>query len=180
MMLASYTATQSGYQGIANRLIRSRFGGSFFRDGEASHTEVVFEAVDGVDHLMPDGTTRPDANGAVWCASAVTFERLPAWSAKRAGRWGGLRFKRIVLDHTKWDVRPYTRDAKVAAQWYKDHEGDVYDWGLVIGMAFWAFSFFFTAESNRWHCASAAAAAGSYKRPEFYHPALLRALVSYW
>ena len=46
MQLASYKSTRLGLQGIANRIIRLRLRGPY------SHTEVVFEPGDGVDHLV--------------------------------------------------------------------------------------------------------------------------------
>ncbi len=58
MLLASYTSTRPGIQGIANRLIRWRL------DGLTSHSEIVFTPFDGVDDLMPDGSAAPDADGA--------------------------------------------------------------------------------------------------------------------
>ena len=64
MLLASYKSTRPGLQGLANVLIRLRLGGIY------SHCELVFQPGDGVDHLMPDGTTAPDENGALWCVSS--------------------------------------------------------------------------------------------------------------
>jgi hypothetical protein len=176
MKLASYLATRPGYQGIANRAIRLRFGGSFFHDGEASHTELVFVPGDGVDHLMPDGTCEPTAEGAYWCASSVAAEKLPAWSKKRAGKTGGVRFKRVVLDNGKWELADLQDDSLAAAQWFWDHEGDRYDWGLALSFLSWPFMFVFKQLSNCWSCAASCAAALRKRRPEFFHPALMRVL----
>ena len=51
MKLASYKGRRKGFTGIFNVLIR------FWLMGKHSHSEVIFEPGDGVDHLMPDGTT---------------------------------------------------------------------------------------------------------------------------
>ena len=69
----------------------------------------VFEPGDGVDDLMPrdssveaaQPSTRPDASGALWCASSAAAEPIPLWSPRRAGRRGGVRFKRIILRAAK-------------------------------------------------------------------------------
>ncbi len=131
MQLASYKSTRPGLQGVANRVIRLRLRGQY------SHNEVVFEAGDGVDHLMPDGTCQPDASGALWCASSVAAERLPAHSPRRAGRMGGVRFKRIQLNPAHWDVVRYHRDPLAAAQHIKRLEGSLYDWQLILGFVSW-------------------------------------------
>lgn len=178
MKVASYLATQAGIEGFTNRLIRWRFAGSFFKDGEASHTEVVFEPGDGVDHLMPDGTTQPDADGAYWCASAVSFERLPAWSHRRAGKIGGIRFKRIRLEPERWEVKPYKHCAKTAAIWFLGHEGAAYDWGQILGFIYWPVACLFPQKEGRWTCSAATAACVGYTRPELFHPAIVRAMVS--
>ncbi len=64
MLLASYTSTRPGLQGVANRVIRLRLSGLY------SHNELVFFPGDGVDHLMPDGTCEP-IDGAYWAWSSV-------------------------------------------------------------------------------------------------------------
>lgn len=179
MKLASYMATQAGWEGIFNRLIRLRFGGSFFKDDAASHTEVMFEPGDGVDHLMPDGTTQPDANGAYWFASSAPLDVLPSWSKKRAGRLGGVRFKRIAPSLEKWEIRDYHRDPLFAAEWYKEHEGDSYDWKMVLGFLNWAWQFVIKRDDNQWACSMSAAAAGRFARPDFFHPELMRAIVTW-
>lgn len=168
MKLASYKSTRPGLQGLANRLIRLRLRGIY------SHTEVVFEPGDGVDHLMPDGTCAPDADGALWCASSVAAERLPAGSARRAGRMGGVRFKRIALDQCHWDVQPYQQDPVAAAQWFKDHEGGLYDWQLILGFLAW----FVPHKANRNTCSEASAEAGGYADAWRFDPCTLHAAVA--
>ena len=76
MQLASYVGTRRSLMGIGNRLIRLRLSGlkeALKTDASldqtvlrASHSEVVFEPGDGVDHLMPDGTCEPNAKGELW------------------------------------------------------------------------------------------------------------------
>lgn len=129
MKLASYVGTRSGIMGLGNIAIRLRLG------GRESHSEVVFEPGDGVDHLMPDGTCEPDANGALWCCSSVGLERMPEW-ARRAGRLGGVRFKRIVLgDH--WALDAVRADPLRAAEWAKANQGRLYDWQAVFRYLLW-------------------------------------------
>ncbi len=80
MLIASYKSTRPGLQGIANRLIRLRLRSIY------SHCEVVFEPLDNVGHLMPDGSCAPGPDGALWCASSVAAEALPAHSPRRAAQ----------------------------------------------------------------------------------------------
>lgn len=176
MLIASYIATRPGFQGLMNRLIRRRFGGKFFSNGEASHCEVVFEPSDDVGHLMPDGTCAPDANGALWCASASAADHMPEWSLRRVGKVGGVRFKRINVQSANWELSPYPRDPLKAAKWFNDNEGKAYDWGSILGFFSWFFSFAKAATTNRWVCSSAVAASGGYLRPDLYHPALMRSM----
>lgn len=149
MLIASYKVTRPGLQGIANRVIRLRLRSIY------SHTEVVFEAGDNVGHLMPDGSCEPDANGALWCASSVAAEALPAHSPRRAGKGGGVRFKRIALNPDHWDTRRIAGTPATAAQWFKAHEGELYDWQLILGFVSWVIP----QKSQRWTCSEAAAAA---------------------
>lgn len=131
MKLLSYHGTRPGITGLGNILIRVRLRGPY------SHNEVMFEPGDGVDHLMPDGTCEPDATGAYWCASAVGLERLPVWSRRRAGRLGGVRFKRIVPDSARWTAEDTDRDPLQAARWAREHEGSLYDWQFILGFLAW-------------------------------------------
>lgn len=149
MKLASYKSTRPGLQGIANRIIRLRLRGLY------SHNEVVFEPGDGVDRLMPDGSCAPDANGALWCASSVAAETLPGYSPRRAGKAGGVRFKRIALDPSRWDTQHVACDRAAAAQWFRTHEGELYDWQLVLGFLAWIVP----QKAMRWTCSEACAAA---------------------
>ena len=143
MKLASYVGTQSGYKGLGNILIRLRiagikeaihlkpYGGTTLR---ASHSEVVFEPTDGVDHLMPDGTCKPDSEGRLWCASSTGMDILPSWSKRRAGKLGGVRFKRINVSNTdKWELQTiHLPEPITVAKFFKDNEGALYDWQAIV------------------------------------------------
>ncbi|MDF1486707.1 hypothetical protein PY257_16280 [Ramlibacter sp. H39-3-26] len=156
MLLASYKSTRPGLQGIANRLIRLRLRSPY------SHTEVVFEPHDPVAHLMPDGSTERAADGSLWCASSVAAEALPAHSTRRAGKMGGVRFKRIALNPDHWDVKPMRADPVAAAQWFASNQGALYDWQLIAGFLAW----FVPGKGDRWTCSEAAAAAAGAPNEE--------------
>lgn len=130
MKLASYHGTRAGLMGLGNMLIRLRLRGPY------SHSEIVFEPGDGVDHLMPDGTCEPDASGALWCVSSTGLERIPPWSKRRPGKRGGVRFKRIALGE-KWALDPVSNPEQ-AARWAVENEGRLYDWQLILGFLAWA------------------------------------------
>lgn len=129
MKLASYIGTRKGLMGVGNFLIRLRLGGL------ESHTEIMFEPGDGVDHLMPDKTCAPDKDGAYWHFSSVGLEKMPDYS-KRAGKLGGVRFKRIVPD-PKWVYDPTIADPVFAATRAKELEGSLYDWQAVFRYLIW-------------------------------------------
>lgn len=169
MLLASYTSTRPGLQGVANRLIRLRLRGSY------SHSELVFEPGDGVGHLMPDGTCQPDAAGALWCGSSVAAEALPAHSPRRAGHAGGVRLKRIVLDPGHWDLQRVACSPLAAARWFAQHQGALYDWQLILGFLAWVVPH----KSARWTCSEACAAALGVPEREAWRldPAVLRAAI---
>ena len=130
MRLASFHGTRAGLTGLGNMLIRLRLRGIY------SHSEIVFEPGDGVDHLMPDGTCQPDAQGALWCVSSTGLERISPWSRRRPGKRGGVRFKRIALGD-KWTLDPVSNPER-AARWAVENEGRLYDWQLILGFLAWA------------------------------------------
>ena len=170
MKAAFYTGTRSGWRGIGNVLVRWRLR------SQISHCELVFEPGDGVDDLMPrDGqtmlpTTQPVA-GEYWCASSSATDPMPTWSPRRAGKSGGVRFKRIdVRDASKWllvDV-PWA-DARRAAQWFVDHQGALYDWQGIVGFIAWPVP----DKTGRWSCHEACAAALGHPAPSRTDPAAL-------
>ena len=165
MKIAFYTATRRPwYIGLGNRLIRLRLR------SRISHCELVFEPGDGVDHLLPDGTARRTADG-LWCASASATDRMPDASPRRAGRVGGVRFKRIdVEDSGKWLLveLPWGA-APAAARWCADHQGDLYDWRAIFGFVAWIIP----GRATRWACHEACAAALGHPSPSRTDPAAL-------
>jgi hypothetical protein len=166
MKIASYKAIRSGFNGVFSHLIRRRLR------SKNSHTELVFEPSDGVDHLMPDGTCEPDENGALWCFSSSARDVIPAWSRYRAGRVGGCRFKRIVLAAEKWDLDTPTRTNPVsAALKAQEIEGSPYDWQLIAGFLVW---FIPQAEAAR-HCTECVAECIGHPEPWRFDPAVLPA-----
>lgn len=130
MKLASYVGTRKGIMGWGNRLIRLRVR------GRESHTEVMFEPGDGVDQWMPDGTSEPDATGALWHASSIGLERIPAWSPRRPGRLGGVRFKRIVPSEN-WEYDELGESPRIVAPKACADQGKLYDWQAVVRFLFW-------------------------------------------
>ena len=167
MKFASYHGTRAGLLGIGNWLIRLRLRGRF------SHSEIVFEPGDGVDNLMPDGTCAPDAAGALWCVSSTGLERLPAWSPRRAGRMGGVRFKRIVLTPAKWTLDATDADPLFAAQWADENQGRLYDWRLIFGFVAWVFR----NKRSRVMCSEACAEMLGIADSWRFDPCSLRAVV---
>jgi hypothetical protein len=157
--IASYKGTQAGIKGIANWLIRLRLRGPH------SHTEVVFTPDDNVGSLMPDGTTA-SIDGAYWCASSVASEPMPLWSLRRPGRHGGVRFKRIRLEPSKWDLQDTDRDPLFAARWFRAHEGLPYDWQLIVGFLAW----FVPQDDDAYDCTEACAEACRFPDPFRFDP----------
>ena len=149
MKAAFYIGTRSGWRGIGNVLVRWRLR------SQISHCELVFEPGDGVDDLMPrDGqtmlpTTQPVA-GEYWCASSSATDPMPTWSPRRAGKSGGVRFKRIdVSDPSKWLLVDLGHaGALFAAEWFREHEGALYDWQAILGFLAWPIP----EKEGRWSC----------------------------
>lgn len=134
MRLASYTGSYGWLDKVCSALIRWRLKGPY------AHTEIVFEPSDGADvaALMPDGSLEPTAEG-YWCASSIAVGKMPDWSKKRAGKTGGVRFKRINVGYApEWDLVPvHFADPLLAAQWASQNEGMPYDWELIFGYVAW-------------------------------------------
>lgn len=165
MKLASYHGTRAGWMGLGNWLIRLRLRGIY------SHSEIVFEPGDGVDHLMPDGTCNPDADGALWCVSSTGLERIPAWSHRRAGKRGGVRFKRIVLGD-KWTLDAVSSPER-AAKWAVLSQGALYDWQLILGFLAWLIPH----KKSRVMCSEACAEMLGLDDAWRFDPCVLRAAV---
>jgi len=167
MLLASYTATRPGLQGLANMAIRARLRGPY------SHSEIVWEPGDHVDGWMPDRTCAPDADGALWCLSSVATETLPKWSRRRAGHRGGVRFKRIVLDPGKWRLQPIAANPLQSIMRAMSIEGALYDWQEVAGYIAWIIP----QKDGRWSCAAACAFIAGMGDPWRFDPCNLAAAV---
>lgn len=129
MKLASYVGTRDSIMGLGNRLIRLRLSGirqALQTDNtsiqdilRASHSEIVFEPGDNVDHLMPDGTCQPNEKGELWCVSSIGLERIPSFSRRRAGKRGGVRFKRINVNSSVWELDDPCASAQSAAETHR-------------------------------------------------------------
>jgi len=168
MRIAFYRGTRPGLAGLGNFLIRRRLSGRY------SHSEILFEPGDDVDHLMPDGTTAP-IDGAYWCASSVAMERLPAWSPRRAGKLGGVRFKRIVPDPAEWDFSDLPGfDALFAATWAARNAGTLYDWQLIIGGLAW----FVPQKTGRVTCSEASAEMLRFRDAWRFDPCVLESALA--
>lgn len=161
MKLVSYKGTQARFRGLGNVLTRMRLRGPY------SHCEIMFEPGDGVDHLMPDRTCEPDVNGAYWCLSATAAEELPMNSTRRPGRKGGVRFKRISLDDSKWSkVDLKNCNPHEAASLGKIYQGFMYDWQMILGFVAWVIPH----KQNRFTCSEFCAMAMQIGEPERFDP----------
>lgn len=169
MKLASYIGIRPGIMGIGSHLIRLRLRGL------VSHTEIVFEPVDGpkVAALMPDGSLEPDVNGALWCYSSVGLERLPERSPRRPGKMGGARFKRINLGGPQWALDPVSADPLHTAQQAVIRQGALYDWQYILSFLGW----FIPHKHSRTACSEECAAVLGFEDAHRFDPCLLRAVV---
>ena len=174
MKAAFYIGTRSGWRGIGNVLVRWRLR------SQISHCELVFEPGDAVEKLMPqDGltmlpTTQP-IEGAHWCASSSATDEIPRWSARRPGKHGGVRFKRIdVSDPAKWLLIDLGHGgARTAAAWLRAHEGALYDWQAIVGFLAWPIPH----KADRYACHEAVGAALGVPEPDRLDPASLCAVL---
>lgn len=163
--MAFYLGTRRGWRGLGSWLTRLRLR------SRISHCELVWEPTDGADALMPDGRCAPDADGALWCASASASDPMPPWSPRRAGRAGGVRFKRIdVHDESRWLLvdLPWAHPI-AAATWARQHQGALYDWQGILGFVAWVIP----GKRGRWSCHQACAAALGHPAPARTDPAAL-------
>lgn len=167
MKAGFYTGTRPGLIGLGNQAIRLRL------KGNASHCEAVFQPGDGVDHLMPDRTCEP-VDDALWCASAVGAERMPAWSPRRPGRLGGVRFKRIVLDE-HWELLDPLCDPLPVAQRFFDMQGALYDWQYIFGFVAWPIP----QRDEREACSESLAAALGFPQPWRFDPMALKCALTW-
>lgn len=163
MKLISYTGTRSGFAGLGSILVRVRLKSAY------SHTEVMFEPGDGVEHLVPDGNLEPTEEG-YWCASSVASDTLPDWSVRRKGKIGGVRFKRIQVDSGKWNIQDCQFDPVRAADWFHRHEGECYDWKHIFSFIGIIPNLIFSQSFTKWTCAEACGAAFGFGSPDIFDP----------
>jgi hypothetical protein len=185
MKLASYVGTRDSIMGLGNRFIRLRLSGilealktdkspdqSILR---ASHSELVFEPGDGVDHLMPDGTCEPNADGELWCVSSTGLERINSTSPRRPNKIGGVRFKRINVNNKKWELDIPDADPLRAAQWAVNNQGRLYDWQLIFGFIIWLIP----RKKSRVMCSTSVATMLGLPDPHRFDPCQLQAVIKW-
>jgi hypothetical protein len=85
-----------------------------------------------------------------------------------------VRFSRIkVRNPENWRLvsldwmEPYQR--LCAAEWFNDHQGDLYDWRGILGFLAWPLG----QASARWTCSEACGAAMSLSGADRFEPASL-------
>lgn len=145
----------------------------FGTKSDFSHTEIVFEPGDGVDHLMPDGTTQPDENGAIWCASATALDRMPEWSIYRPNELGGVRFKRFVVNPDHWLIQDATNvhfDPVQVASWFVTNQGHCYDWRHIFSFGGVIMNWIFSNDKDKNTCTEAVAEAMGFSDSWRFHP----------
>lgn len=183
MKLASYVGTRDSIMGLGNRLIRLRLSGILEAlktntspdqaTMRASHSEIVFEPGDGVDHLMPDGTCDLNEKGELWCVSSTGLEHIPLNSIRRPGKRGGVRFKRIDVSGRQWELDEVYADPNYAAQWAVQNQGRLYDWQLIFGFVVW----FIPNKKSRVMCSESCAEMLKIKDAHRFDPCALQAVV---
>ena len=120
---------------------------------------------------MPDGTAEPDENGAYWCASSTAAEVLPVWSTKRAGKKGGVRFKRIALKEGHWDIQEIQGlSAEKAATWFVVNQGRAYDWRHILSFVGAVFYWVFRQGKSHVSCTEACACALGFTQADNFNP----------
>lgn len=166
MKLISYIGTRPGIQGVGSWLVRVGTHSPF------SHTEVLYEPGDGVAHLMPDGSLEPNENGEYWCSSASAGDIMPEWSY-RAGKRGGVRFKRIKVDPSKWLVQelpPSFFNPVVVAQWFVDHQGAAYDYRNFASFAGVVANWIFSDDAGHYTCTECCARSMQFAQAHRFNP----------
>ncbi len=176
--LISYKAIRPGFQALGSLCVQLRLR------SKNSHTEVMFMPGDGVDHLMPDGTTEPDADGAYWCASSTAAEKLPNHSTdpanptRRAGKYGGVRFKRINPSPEKWLIQDvYGFDPVKSATWFRDNQGMPYDWKHILSFIAVGWNWVFRQSHNKVSCTESCAASFGFNEPDNLDPKTLPPII---
>lgn len=170
MKLLSYKVIRPGFQSLGSISVRIRLRSPL------SHTEVMYEPGDGVDHLMPDGTCDPDENGAYWCASSTAAEKLPHYdnpkfTNRRAGKFGGVRFKRIVPKPDHWLIQDVLGfDPVKSAQWFFNNLGMAYDWKHILSFIAVGWNWVFRQSHDKVTCTEACAASFGFPDADNFDP----------
>ena len=86
---------------------------------------------------------------------------------------GGVRFKRIDYEPTRWDIIDIDGDEASARTWFETHEGQAYD---MIGTGHFVIGPI-PQNPNRWFCSEAVAAALGMRDPWRYDPCGLYAVL---
>lgn len=169
MKLLSYKDTAKLPAGVIDILIRFRLKGMY------SHNELMFEPGDDVAHYVPDGVLEP-IDGKYWCGSSSALDIVPAWSHRRAGHRGGVRWKRINPNEKKWDIldlnipqQDLSFDKIAAAKWYRDNQGMPYDYRLIANFI----SFLVGQEFDKVVCSESIAEALKFSEAWRYDPVML-------
>jgi hypothetical protein len=169
MKLLSYKATADMPKGLVDILIRYRLKGPY------SHDELMFEPGDDVDHYVPDATLEP-IDGKYWCGSSSALDIMPAWSKRRPGKIGGVRWKRIDPKEAKWDIlsldtfdETLSFDKIAAARWFHDNQGMGYDYRLIGNFI----SFMIGQEFDKVVCSESIATALKFEEAWRYDPVML-------
>lgn len=89
-----------------------------------------------------------------------------------SARDGGVRSKQIDLESGHWDLFPIDGDEAKVRAWFRQHDGQKYDWrgvfafmGPDLRLVRW-----WLDDAGRWFCSEACAAALGLHSPETYDP----------
>lgn len=96
------------------------------------------------------------------------------WSASSSFMDGGVRFKRIEFDPSRWDFIDLPDSLETAARkWFVEHEGKAYDyWGNIRFMFGWL-----PDSKDKYFCSEAVVAALGLNDPWRYGPNALWAVL---
>ena len=120
-----------------------------------------------------EGTCQPNEKGELWCVSSIGLERIPSFSRRRAGKLGGVRFKRINVNSPAWELDDPCASAQSAAEWAAANQGRMYDWQLIFGFLAW----FIPNKKSRVMCSEACAEMLGLRDAHRFDPCTLQAVV---
>lgn len=90
---------------------------------------------------------------------------------------GGVRFKQIVYDSSRWDCAELPANLEaVARAWFTEHEGKAYD---IMGDLWQVFGFI-RDDSDKFFCSAACMAALGYKDAWRFRPNAAYSVLSKW